>query len=343
MEAIVHSVYGVENPLMDMIAHVELSFLSRFGKKPGTMHLVENAEIEALLREVPARRLIPGGSAANTMRGIAHLGAGDEPPLFNGAVGRDQTGDAYCRSIEEAGVAPAIARKRTPTGVSLILVTPDGERTMNTYLGACRDFQPEDLDLSRLARSRMLYLTGYLWDTDNQRRSAHAAAEAFRAGVKGGEIAFDLADPFAVRRYGEAFRSWIPGNVDILFGNKEELSLLVGTDCAEDCVGLAGQLAPLVVMKAGENGCYVGGREQGCLHAPAFTVKVVDTTGAGDAFAAGFLHARLAGRGLEECATLANRLASRICGVEGCDYSQLGSRTALRASHRASRDAVLPP
>ena len=318
-----HSIYGVENPLMDIIAHVDQSFLDRFAKRPGTMHLVEYSEIEALLREIPVGRKIPGGSAANTMRGIAFLGAREEPPVFNGAVGRDEMGEAYCRSIEEAGIVPAIAWKASPTGVSLILVRPDGERTMNTCLGACRDFQPEDLDLRRLSQSRMLYMTGYLWDTDNQRRSAEMAAEIIRSSAMRAEIAFDLADPFVVRRYGDSFRAWIPGNVDVLFGNREELALLTGTDCAEDCVGEAAKLAPLVVMKVGEDGCYVGGEAHGCVHIPGFPVKPVDTTGAGDAFAAGFLHGRLAGRGLEECAARANSLASRIVGVEGCDYSRL--------------------
>lgn len=333
-----YSLYGVENPLMDIIAHVDYGFLSRFGKQPGTMHLVEHAEVTALLKEIRSFHTMPGGSAANTARGIAWLGgaAGRElsesilgaprastadsaSPVFNGAIGNDATGNDFAARMEEEGVCAVLVRKATPTGTSVILVTPDGERTMNTYLGACRDFEPDDLDLARLAESRMLYLTGYLWDTDNQRRAAEKAAAFAKESGRGISIAFDLADPFAVRRFGDQFRAWIPGNVDILFGNREELAILMGLACDEDCVSEASALAPLVVMKAGEKGCLVGWDGK-CELVPGVPVRVVDTTGAGDAFAAGFLFARLAGADPLQSARLANRVASRIVGVEGCRY-----------------------
>jgi sugar/nucleoside kinase (ribokinase family) len=336
--SLVYSLYGVENPLMDIIAHVDYGFLSRFGKQPGTMHLVEYSEVLALLKEIGSFHTMPGGSAANTTRGIAWLGgtAGRElsasvlglpsvsladsaPPVFNGAIGNDATGNDFAARMEGEGVSAVLVRKATPTGTSVILVTPDGERTMNTYLGACRDFAPADLDLARLAESRMLYLTGYLWDTDNQRRAAERAAAFVRERGRGISIAFDLADPFAVRRFGGQFRSWIPGNVDILFGNREELAILMGSACDEDCVSEASTLAPLVVMKAGEKGCLVGWDGK-CELVPGVPVRVVDTTGAGDAFAAGFLFARLAGADPLQSARLANRVASRIVGVEGCRY-----------------------
>lgn len=333
-----YSLYAVENPLMDIIAHVDYEFLSRFGKQPGTMHLVEYAEVTALLKEIRSFHTMPGGSAANTARGIAWLGgaagralgelvlgpqeassAGSAAPVFNGAIGTDSTGNDFAARLEEEGVRGALVSKATPTGISVILVTPDGERTMNTCLGACRDFQPADLDLERLSASRMLYLTGYLWDTDNQRRAAEKAAAFARENDPGISIAFDLADPFAVRRYGDQFRDWIPGNVDILFGNRDELAILMGSVCDEDCVSEASALAPLVVMKAGEKGCLVGWDGQ-CELVPGVPVRVVDTTGAGDAFAAGFLFARLAGADPLRSARLANRVASKVVGVEGCRY-----------------------
>ena len=214
----------------------------------------------------------------------------------------------------------ALVRKATPTGTSVILVTPDGERTMNTFLGACRDFTVDDLDLGRLAASHVLYLTGYMWDTENQRQAADRAAEFARADGRAITIAFDLADSFAVRRYGEQLVAWIPGRVDVLFGNRDELALLTGTSCDEDCVAAAMKLAPIVVMKVGDRGCVVGyeGRYE---HVSGVTVKVVDTTGAGDAFAAGFLYGRLLGAPPMDCARLANAVAARIVSVEGCTYS----------------------
>ena len=333
-----HSLYGVENPLMDVIAHVDYAFLERFGKNPGTMHLVEYAEVAALLSEIRSFRTAPGGSAANTARGVAWLStaagqslrnevlgpsvkapAAVEQPVFNGAIGRDDRGNEFASRMEQAGVHPALVRKGTPTGTSVILVTPDGERTMNTFLGACRDFTVGDLELERLADSRMLYLTGYLWDTENQRRAAHAAAEFARAPGRDITIAFDLADPFAVRRFGEKLVAWIPRRVDVLFGNRDELGLLTGSSCDEECVEKAMKLSPVVVMKMGDKGCMVGwdGR---CEQVPGVKVKVVDTTGAGDAFAAGYLSGRLLGASPLQCAKLANAVAARIVSVEGCSY-----------------------
>lgn len=323
----VFSVFGVENPLMDIIAHVDRGFLERFAKQPGSMHLVEHDEIERLLGAIPSSRRLPGGSAANTARGIAALNSRNaaldavalDAPVFNGSVGNDATGDDFQRSIERAGVVASLVRKELPTGVSLILVTPDGERTMNTHLGACRQFGPADLDLARLGCSRVLYMTGYLWDTEGQRKAAMAAVEAARAGQRRILVAFDLADPFAVRRYGEAFRAWIPGTVDILFGNRDELAILTGGACDEDCVAAAAPLAPMVVMKVGAKGCIVGweGRQR---HVPGVPVRAVDTTGAGDAFAAGFLHGRLRGLDPVASAELANTIAAGVVAVEGCVY-----------------------
>ena len=316
------SVYGVENPLMDIIAHVDFSLLKKLGKTPGTMNLVDFQELERLRGGLSSYRTIPGGSCANTIRGIAWLNRSGElpPPVYSGAVGRDGIGDLYIKGIEEFGVTAAISRKATATGCSLILVTPDGERTMNTYLGACREFTPEDLDMDKLAHSRILHITGYLWDTDNQRKASEVALSA--ACSAGLTVSFDLADPFAVKRYGEIFMPLIPECVDILFANREELSLLTGTECTEDCMKAASALAPTVVMKAGADGCYIG-REGGVIHVPAFPARVVDTTGAGDSFAAGYLFGLLTGRSTEECAAMANKLAAGIVGVEGCDYLAL--------------------
>jgi sugar/nucleoside kinase (ribokinase family) len=334
----VHSLFAVENPLMDVIAHVDHAFLERFSKIAGTMHLVDYAEVVALLREISSFKTMPGGSAANTARGIAWLSSpaagkfrrsllGDSlgadgliaQPVFNGAIGKDARGDEFLSLLAGAGVSAALVRKETPTGTSVILVTPEGERTMNTFLGACRDFTSKDLDTGLLAESRMLYLTGYLWDTENQRAAAESAVSFARS--RGITVAFDLADPFAVKRYGGQFHAWIPGRVDILFGNQDELSLLTGGACDEDCVGSAAALAPLVAMKVGKRGCIVG--HDGTFDAvPGASATVVDTTGAGDAFAAGFLFGHLAGADPRTCARLANGLAARVVGMEGCCFEE---------------------
>jgi sugar/nucleoside kinase (ribokinase family) len=321
LEAHMHSVYGVENPLMDIISHVDGGCLARLGKKPGTMNLVDCEEARRLRSGLSSFRMIPGGSCANTIRGIAWLGRGMRPkPVFNGSVGRDATGDAYVESIGAFGVHAAITRKDVETGVSVILVTPDGERTMNTYLGACREFGPGDLDADALSVSRLLHLTGYLWDTENQRRATQRAVEIARG--RGATVSLDIADPFVVQRYRAEFLPFIPRYVDILFANREELSLLTGTTCDEDCVEAASSLARTVVMKTGAEGCILG-REGTIERVPGMRVKVRDTTGAGDAFAAGFLYGILEGFDFIRCADIANRLAASIVEVEGCDYLAL--------------------
>jgi sugar/nucleoside kinase (ribokinase family) len=292
------------------------------GRNPGSMNLVDRQEVESLLPRIGEFRNIPGGSAANTIRGIAWLGGSElPPPVFNGAVGRDEVGDRYEKIMERSGVHAVLRRKDAMTGISLILVTPDGERTMLTHLGACREFCPADLDRERLASSRLLHLTGYLWDTEGQKAAAREAVDVVR---KAGRIpvSLDIADPFVARRYGKEFLDWIPGRVDLLFGNREELSQLTGETRDEDILKRALELAPAVVMKTGAEGCLTCDGEA-TRHVGTRSLTPKDTTGAGDAFAAGYLHGMLMGKDKEECGRRANALASAICCVEGCDYSAL--------------------
>jgi sugar/nucleoside kinase (ribokinase family) len=331
-----HSVFSVENPLVDFIARVDAAFLAARGKRPGTMHLIDEAESSELVAALErpqsgfaAPRQLPGGSAANTLRGVAWMNrdAALPLPVFGGAVGRDSLGDGYLAGLRSAGVEPALVRAEARTGTSIILVTPDGERTMNTNLAACRLYRAGDLDLDRLARSRIIYLTGYLWDTENQREAAEKAAAFARA--RGIPVAFDLADPWVVERYRDRFRDWVPRSVDLLFANGKELALLTGTTCDEDCMEAAKAIAPIVVMKVGARGCWVGGRDTPRAElVPTEAVKPLDTTGAGDAFAGGWLYGMLSGREPVVCARLANAVAGGIVGVYGCDYEAVGSPPA---------------
>ncbi len=332
-----YSVFSVENPLVDLIAHVDAPFLAARGKRPGTMHLVDEAESASLAacRAIAAPRTLPGGSAANTLRGVAWLNrdAALPSPVFGGAVGRDALGDGYREDLApRRASSPCSCASRARTGTSIILVTPDGERTMNTHLGACRLFRAVR-PRPRPARPlhALLYLTGYLWDTENQREAAERAAAFARS--RGIPVAFDLADPWAVERYQDRYRDWVPRSVDVLFANGKELALLTGAGCDEDCMDAARGLAPLVVMKVGAGGCWVGGRLMPRAEmVPTEAVKPLDTTGAGDAFAGGWLYGQLLGRGPLECADIANRLAGRIVGVYGCDYEAVGTAVGLTAA-----------
>ena len=327
-----YSVFGLENPLFDRVAAVSDELVAAVGAPKGTMNLVDHAQMRRVLELARGFRSIPGGSAANTVRAVAALSRARAvpPPVYSGAVGCDPEGEEYGRILEAQGVVARLACKQEPTGCSVILVTPDRERTMFTFLGACREYTPADLDQGLLARSRYLYLTGYMWDTENQRQAALLAGST--ALAEGVGVAFDLADPFAVRRYRQQYLSWIPAHVEILFGNREEFRLLLGEGLSdEQLAGLAGELAPQAVLKIGAEGCLVNhfGR---VTRVAGFPVTPVDTTAAGDCFAAGYLYGQLRGFPAELSARLANRLAAWIVTVVGCDLEGLDPAEMLKAA-----------
>ncbi len=322
-----YSVYGICNPLMDMVVHGGSDVLKSLGATPGTMNLIDEPAKARLLSAVKVERMVPGGSAANTMRGLAWLGCGElDPPLYAGAIGRDEIGERYERQLQALGVETRLARKPGGTGTSTIIVTPDHERTMFTCLAACRAFGPADCPLP-LPDCRWLYFTGYMWDTENQKTAVQGCAEeAKRRGVR---VAFDAADPSAVGRYRDEFLRWIPGRVDLLFGNRQEISLLVGSQASDrELAQRAGELAPLVVIKLGPDGCIANDRGD-VVSTPARDVAVVDTIGAGDFFAAGFLYGLLGGCSVAECSRAANSLAAAVVGVQGCSVEEMDRREVL--------------
>jgi len=325
------SVYIVENPLMDYIMHEQGSFLDAFKAPPGSMRLVSHEEFAAVIAASSGHKVVPGGSGANTARALALLLGPDAadfgPVAYSGGVGQDEIGKSYGAILRSLEIETALAIKPGSTGASAIVVTPDHERTMFTYLGACRDFCPDDLRLDILEDSRFFYATGYMWDTEPQLEALKlAVATARNAQVR---VCFDLADPFVVERYYAELREWIKGKVDVLFGNREELARM--TECSgsdAEIIGRAANLAPVVVMKIGKGGCLV--LAEGRLsHASGEQVVPVDSTGAGDSFAAGFLYGLLAGKDLSTCARLGNRIASRIVAVEGCRYDLIDRNEIL--------------
>ncbi|MBN2353942.1 MAG: adenosine kinase [Spirochaetales bacterium] len=313
------------NPLMDVLSYVNDKFLAEWGAKPGTMNLVDVKQADEIMRRISAGRaeprVLPGGSGANTARGFAWLNRDSSlpPSIFFGAVGDDDLGRRYREGLERAGVRSGLADKAERTGFSVVAVTPDGERTMFTHLGACRLFSAGDVDFSLVAEARVLHLTGYMWDTDNQRLTAERAAEEAARSIA--VVSLDLADPFVVTRYRDRFVEWIPGRVNLLFGNREEFALLCGTQESDKAIlARAAEFAPLVIMKVGARGAYLveGGRTE---LVPGFSVAARDTTGAGDSFAGAFLFSYLRGRPPAVCARDGNRLASAVVAVEGCDYA----------------------
>lgn len=323
--------YGIGNPLMDIVMRGTHHDLERLGVRPGSMNLVDFDTQSEVLRSGADPVRLPGGSAANTLRGTAFLGAAGGSSViirYGGAVGSDEMARQFAAGLAEHGVRPLLATVDAPTGSSAILVTPDLERTMFTHLGACRLFGEAHVDESAVRESDWFYLTGYMWDTESQEGAAkRAIALAAEAGTK---VAFDIADPFVVERYRQELVEYLPGRIDLIFGNKEELSRLTGYDGpAEELARTARRFAPVVALKIGRRGCIVAS-DDGVSVIDGFAVDARDTTGAGDAYAGGFLYAMITGRPLEESARLANRLAAGVVTVSGCRYDSLDAGTILR-------------
>lgn len=324
------SVYGIGNPLMDVICRVEYSALEKLGYAPGSMNLVDHAKQEEILATSAGTKMLAGGSCANTIRAFAFLAAGKgTKPAYTGGVGTDETGRAFHDLLQIEGVESRLGRKTTPTGRSVILVTPDGQRTMFTFLGACRELTTEDIDRSLLSRTGVFHTTGYMWDTKKQEEAARWAMSA--VNEQDTIVSFDIADPFVVARFRDKLLGWLPGNVDILFANQEELSALVGIEGPEESiVESAFSIAPTIVMKVGRRGAYLGEEGRVTL-VPGNAVDPLDTTGAGDSFAGGFLHALANGGDSRSAVRLANAIAAQVVGVDGCDYSRLDREAVLAA------------
>jgi sugar/nucleoside kinase (ribokinase family) len=325
-----YSVFALGNPLLDFIAPVDPPTLQSLAAKKGTMNLVDQNGMERVLSELNGYTNIPGGSAANTLRAIAWLdqGGGLEPLLYCGAVGPDARGADYNRFLRSTGIQVKVVTKTLPTGCSVILVTPDHERTMFTYLGACKEYQPGDLDLNALGQADLFYTTGYMWDTDNQKRAVLGAVEHGRK--RGVRIYFDLADPFLVERYHRELRSWLPSRVDVLFGNRDEFRIMFGPELTDlELLAAAAKVSPVSLMKTGCDGCYLSAHGK-VTRVEGFCVEPLDTTAAGDCFSAAFIFATLRGFSAPAAAKLANRLAASIVTVLGCDFSNLDRDLILR-------------
>lgn len=316
------SIHGMGNPLMDIILTGTHDDLAALAAEPGTMNLVTYEEQLAVIQRCRQVSRLPGGSCANTMRAAAWITRQLQDAAtalhYVGAVGCDRFGDVFADELQASGVTAELARKSTPTGSSAIVVTPDFERTMFTFLGACRELDETDLDLAAIARSSILHVTGYMWDTASQEAAARKAAAAARAA--GVLVSFDVADPFVAERYGQKLRSWLPQNCDMLFANRAELQSLTGVSGPDSAILTAAQaFAPHLVMKTGADGCLVR-CGAATVAVAGYRVQPRDTTGAGDSFAGGYLYGTARGWPLKRCAQLANRIAAAVVTVEGCRY-----------------------
>ena len=310
-------VVAIGNAVVDVIARVDDDFLAANRVERGVMSLIDQARAAELYAAMPPAREISGGSGANTAAGLGAIGV---PTAFVGKVRDDQLGRIFAHDIRAAGVHydGPITPPDSPseTSRSFILVSPDGERSMNTFLGASVELQAADIDEALLSRARWLYLEGYLFDTPEAKE---AYAKAIRAVKRaGGQVSMTVSDPFCVDRHRADFRRLIAEELDLLFANRAELLSLYRTDDLDAAIDMVAADVPLAaVTLSGDGAIIVRGATR--TRVPATRVRVVDTTGAGDLFAAGFLAGLARGAPDAACARMG-------CIAAGEIISHLGAR-----------------
>ena len=312
-------VIAIGNAIVDVMAPADEASIAALGLAKGGMTLVDTARAQELYDAMGPAKEISGGSAANTLAGLAALGASC---AFIGQVAEDQLGEVFAHDIRAGGITfdtparPVAGENQPPTARCLIFVTPDGQRTMNTFLGASQFLPAEAIDEAAIAAAKVLYLEGYLWDPEEPRAAMRRAIDAARGG--GAKVAFTLSDAFVISRHGDDFRKLIDdGQIDILFANHTELAALTGLDDFEAGLAALSPKVPVLVVTCGADGATaLSGGERASVPAEPIA-KVVDTTGAGDLFAAGFLAGHVAGKDLETSLTMGAVAAAEIISHYG--------------------------
>jgi sugar/nucleoside kinase (ribokinase family) len=305
----------IGNAICDVFAHVEEDFLVQENLVKGSMRLIDTEEAVRLFEKMGQTVRVSGGSAGNTAAGIASLGG---KPAYFGKVAEDELGDSYYHDMNGTGVYFNTPRLREwkPTARSMILITPDGERTMNTYLGACTEFSPSDVDEDVVAAAAVTYMEGYLWDPEEAKKAFLKAAEV--AHLNGRKVALTLSDSFCVDRYRSEFLSLMSDKVvDLLFANEHELKALYQTSDLDTAISAAGESGTLTALTLGKEGAMaINGSDT--VKVPAQSLdKVVDLTGAGDLFASGFLFGLAREYKLADAAELGCLCAANVIGHVG--------------------------
>jgi sugar/nucleoside kinase (ribokinase family) len=307
-------VTAIGNAIVDVLAQADDTLLAEHELAKGAMSLIDAATAERLYSVMGPGVEASGGSAANTVAGIAALGG---RTAYIGKVAADQLGDVFMHDIRAVGVTYDTPRlvNGLPTARCLIFVTPDAQRTMQTFLGATTQLGPDDLDMDYVRSSKVVYLEGYLWDQPRAKSAMRdAAIQAQEAGVK---VALTLSDAFCVGRFRDEFTELVRNHVDILFANESEILSLYQVDDFDEAARLAGNDCEIAALTRSEKGSVVVNGSARHVIAAVPGVTVVDTTGAGDAYAAGFLYAYTHGHDLTSCGRLGGVLAATVIAQYG--------------------------
>lgn len=304
-----YTLAGIGNAVVDVISHADDSFLDLMGIEKGIMQLIERERGEVLYAAMDDRLQTPGGAVANTVAGVGALGL---PTAFIGRVHDDVLGRFYAQSMQDSGtdfVNAPIVGGDLPTSRSMIFVSPDGERSMNTYLGISTELGPDDVPDAVASNAEMIFLEGYLFDKDHGKEAFRQASRLTRAA--GGKAGIAISDPFCVDRHRADFLDMIENELDYVIGNEHEIMSLFETDDLESAMAkTAGMIDLMVCTRSGDGVTIMGQGERHDI--PVQTVTPVDATGAGDQFAAGFIYGIATGRDLATCGRMGNLCAAEV-------------------------------
>jgi sugar/nucleoside kinase (ribokinase family) len=314
MTSAAYDVLGIGNAIVDVITRSDDAFLAAHELTKGSMMLIDEKRAEALYAAMGPGIEVSGGSCGNTMAGVASFGG---KGAYIGKVRNDQLGTVFGHDLRAIGVSFATpsATAGPSTARCLITVTPDAQRTMSTYLGACTGLGPDDIDTQLVGSAQVTYVEGYLWDAPEAKKAVLKAFDAAHAA--GRKVSITLSDSFCVGRYRDEFRALIRDKVDILFGNESEITSLYEVDTFEKALEMARKEAKIAALTRSEKGSVViKGSETHAVPAAPVS-KIVDTTGAGDLYASGFLFGFTHGKPLAECARLGGIAAAEVISHVG--------------------------
>ena len=303
-------ILGIGNAIVDVICKVEEKFITQNNLTKSTMKLVDEAEFKKLLSTLKIEETVSGGSVANSIVGLSQLG---NKVGFIGKVSDDDLGDKYEEGLKKENVQFFYSKKKEviPTGTCLILITPDSERTMVTFLGTAGKISENDIDISAVKSSEILFLEGYLWDEGDPKKAFEKAIN------NSNKVAMSLSDLFCVDRHKPHFLELVKNKLDITFANEQEIMSLISAKKFDDVINFAKEINKNIVVTRGEKGAIAIDKNKVVECSAEKNLKIKDLTGAGDLFAGGFLHGLINGKSTKECLKTGTQMSSKIIQIIG--------------------------
>tara|TARA_A100001015_G_scaffold47563_1_gene52526 strand:- start:1343 stop:2275 length:933 start_codon:yes stop_codon:yes gene_type:complete len=303
-------ILGVGNAIVDVICKVEEKFITQNNLTKSTMKLVDEAEFKKLLSSLKIEETVSGGSVANSIVGLSQLG---NKVGFIGKVSDDDLGNRYEEGLKKENVQYFYSKKKEtiPTGTCLILITPDSERTMVTFLGTAGKINDKDIDTNAVQNSEVLFLEGYLWDEGEPKKAFEKAIN------NANKIAMSLSDLFCVERHKPHFLDLVKNKLDITFANEQEIMALINVNKLDDVINFAKEMNKLIVITRGDKGAVAINKNETVECSAKNNLKIKDLTGAGDLFAGGFLHGFINGKSIEESLETGTEMSSKVIQIIG--------------------------